>query len=140
MICQYSCTVHIVYYTYICMCRIEDALVKAGNTLPNTEVKEENFELKSMMVDPDDIAEGESLEVSIDSVAVDLPSEVLQDAEAGNNEPVTVVVVEVKATVVFMVGAQLSSTVTIISVGALTQLTIPIRFSFADVQPVSLQQ
>ena len=59
MICQYSCTVHIVYYTYICMCRIEDALVKARNTLPNTEVKEENFELKSMMVDPDDIAEGE---------------------------------------------------------------------------------
>ena len=55
-------------------------------------------------------------------------------------KPVTVVVVEVKATVVFMVGAQLSSTVTIISVGALTQLTIPIRFSFADVQPVSLQQ
>ena len=119
------------------MCRIKDALVKAGNTLPNTEVKEENFELKSMMVDPDDIPEG--LEVTIDRVVVDLPSEVLQDAEMGNNEPVTVVVVEVKATVVFMVGAQLSSTVAIISVGTLTQLTIPIRFSFADVQPVSLQ-
>ena len=120
------------------MCRIEDALVKAGNTLPNTDVKEENFELKSMMVDPDDVPV--ALEVTVGSVVVDISTVVLQGTEPGNNDPVTVVVVEVTTTVVFMAGAQLSSPVTIISVGTLTQLSVPITLSFDNVQPVSLQQ